>query len=269
MRVDTRDGLTLHADVCGNGPGVVLSCGLATTHRNWSPQAEAWSRAGFRVATWDYRGHGLSDAPEDAEAYSHARVLEDLCAVLDATLGPEPAVVGGLSFGGLLSLHLALKAPERVRALLLADTGPGFKKPEAQAAWERRTGRTADFYEEHGFEEVARRAPESLVGLHPERPAARAALEVAAAQQAHGVANFARRVSGPVAPVLDRLGEIQVPALILVGEKDDAFLRAADVLAARLPRAERVTLAGAGHISNLDAPEDFDAAVLGFLAGLA
>jgi pimeloyl-ACP methyl ester carboxylesterase len=68
--------------------------------------------------------------------------------------------------------------------------------------------------------------------------------------------------------VLDRLGEIDVPALVIVGEKDEAYLRAAEVLEARLPRAERRTIAGAGHIVNLDEPEAFATAVTAFLASL-
>ena len=65
--------------------------------------------------------------------------------------------------------------------------------------------------------------------------------------------------------MIDRLGEIDVPALVMVGEKDEQFLRAADVLASRLPRATRVTFAGAGHILNLDVPQEFDATLLRFL----
>ena len=69
--------------------------------------------------------------------------------------------------------------------------------------------------------------------------------------------------------MIDRLGEIDVPALVIVGEKDDAYLRAAEVLEARLPRAERRTIAGAGHIVNLDAPEAFEAEVVAFLKRLS
>jgi pimeloyl-ACP methyl ester carboxylesterase len=67
---------------------------------------------------------------------------------------------------------------------------------------------------------------------------------------------------------MDRLGEIRVPALIIIGEKDDQYLRAADVLEARIPNAERVTIAGAGHIANLDDPAAFDSAVVDFLGRL-
>jgi pimeloyl-ACP methyl ester carboxylesterase len=190
--------------------------------------------------------------------------------VCEWAAGAEPVVLGGLSFGGLASLHLALAQPARVRALLLVDSGPGFKQPEAQARWEAMVERTASAVERSGMAAFARgRAAPTLVGLHPDAPAGRVATAAIAAQTPHGVAHFARRVAGPAPPVIDRLGEIDVPALVIVGEKDEAYLRAAEVLEARLPRAERQTIAGAGHIVNLDAPEAFAAAVAGFLARLA
>ena len=268
-RVATRDGYAVHAEAHGDGIPVVLSCALSTTHENWRPQVEPLVAAGARVVLWDYRGHGLSDAPEDPDAYHLDLVLDDLRRVIDWAVGAAPAVVGGLSFGGLLSQHLALADPARVRALLLVDTGPGFKKPEAQARWESMVERTASFVEKKGMAAfVGGKAASTMVGLHPESPAARAAAAAIAAQRPHGIANFARRVAGPAEATLDRLGEIGVPALVVVGEKDDQYLRAADVLEARIPGAERVTLAGAGHIVNLDAPEAFEGAVTGFLARL-
>ena len=115
---------------------------------------------------------------------------------------------------------------------------------------------------------VGSKAASTMIGLRSDTPAARAATAAIAAQTPHGIANFARRVAGPASPVMDRLGEIDVPALVVVGEKDDQYLRAAEVLEARLPDAERVTLAGAGHIVNLDAPEAFDAALIAFLGRL-
>jgi pimeloyl-ACP methyl ester carboxylesterase len=269
-RVATGDGLTLHAEAHGQGLPLVLSCALATTRENWRPQVEPLVAAGARVILWDYRGHGLSDAPDDPAAYRLELVLDDLARVLDWAAPGEPAVLGGLSFGGLASMHLALARPERARALLLVDTGPGFKKPEAQAGWEAMVERTASFVERRGMAAFAEgRAAPTTVGLRPELPAARAAARAIAAQQPHGIAHFARRVAGPATPVLDALGRLDLPALIVVGEKDDAYLRAAEVMEARLPRAERVTIAGAGHIVNLDAPAAFDAALCAFLRRVA
>jgi pimeloyl-ACP methyl ester carboxylesterase len=265
MRVVTRDGHAVYAEAHGAGIPVVLSCALATTHENWRPQVEPLVAAGARVVLWDYLGHGLSDAPSDPAAYHLERVIDDLVRVLDWAVGSEPAVVGGLSFGGLLSMHLALVQPERVRALLLVDTGPGFKNPEAQAGWEKMVERLASAAERRGMAEYAARAAAQVVGQRTDTPAARAAHAAIAAQTAHGIANFARRVAGPASPTIDQLGEIDVPALVIVGEKDDQYLRAAEVLTARLPRADRRTIAGAGHIVNLDAPEEFLAEVVAFL----
>jgi len=266
-RVATADGYSLHAEVHGSGAPIVFSCALATTSENWRPQVAPLVAAGMRVILWDYRGHGRSDAPDDANAYHVERVVDDLARVLDALAPGEPATLAGLSFGGLASLHLALRDPARARALVLIGSGPGFKNPEAQARWEAMVERTAAFVTKHGMQAFTdSRARATLAGLRPETPAAQAALRAIAAEPAHGVAHFARRVAGPAAPVLDRLGEIAVPALVLVGEQDEQFLRAAEVMAARLPRAERIVFPGAGHILNLDAPEAFDAALLAFLA---
>jgi pimeloyl-ACP methyl ester carboxylesterase len=270
LRVETRDGLAVYAEAHGDGVPLVLSCALATTHENWRPQVEPLVEAGARVVLWDFIGHGRSDAPPDPAAYHLERVVDDLARVLDWAAGGEPAVVGGLSFGGLLSLHFALAHPSRALALLLVDTGPGFKKPEAQATWESRTERIAATVERIGMAAYAAgKAAPQLVGQQPDSPAGRAAAAAIAAQTPHGIANFARRVAGPATPVIDRLGEIGVPSLVIVGEKDDAYLRAAEVLEAKLPRAERRTIAGAGHIVNLDAPEAFTAEVAAFLARLA
>ncbi len=264
-RVATRDGLAVYAEAHGAGIPVVLSCALATTHENWRPQVAPLVAADARVVLWDYLGHGLSDAPSDPGAYHIDRVIDDLACVLDWAVGREPAVLGGLSFGGLLSMHLALAQPARARALLLVDTGPGFKNAEAQAGWEKMVERIASAAERRGMAEYAAKAATSLVGQRPDDPASRAAFAAIAAQTSHGIANFARGVAGPARPTIDRLGEIDLPALVIVGEKDDAYLRAAEVLEARLPRAERHTIAGAGHIVNLDAPEAFDAEVAAFL----
>jgi len=267
--VEAADGVSLYVEAHGEGRPLLFSCALNTTHENWRPQVEPLVAAGCRVLLWDYRGHGRSDAPDDPAAYSMERVVDDLGRVLDWGAPGAAAVLAGLSFGGLASLHFALRHPERVRALVLVDSGPGFKKPEAQARWQTAIERTASFLERRGVEAFAQRATEDTVGRRPELPAARAAQAAIAAQRAHGLAHFGRRVAGPAAPVLDELAGIRIPALVMVGEQDAAYRRAAEVMAARLPLARSVVIPGAGHIVNIEAPEAFDAALLGFLEQLA
>ncbi len=272
--VTASDGIKLYTEVhepdSGSSASVLFSCGLCTTHENWRAQVAPLTAAGFRVMLWDYRGHGKSDAPGDPAAYSMERVVEDLGRVLDALEPDRPAVLAGLSFGGLASLHYAVANPERVQALVLAGSGPGFKKREAQQRWEAMVERTAGFIETKGLVAfVASRAAVTAIGLRPELPAARAAGRAIAAQDPTGLACFARRVAAPAPPVIDELASIACPCLVLVGEKDEAYLRAAEVMTARLPAAQRVTLADAGHIANIEQAEAFNAAVICFLQGIS
>jgi pimeloyl-ACP methyl ester carboxylesterase len=266
--VEASDGISLHAETHGDGPAVLFSCALNTTCENWRPQVEPLVAAGWRVVLWDYRGHGRSGAPDDPASYSMPQVVDDLGQVLDWAVRDEAAVLAGLSFGGLASLHFALAQPLRVRALVLAGTGPGFKKPEAQQRWQASCNRTSAFLEAKGAAVFAERAVDMTVGLHPERAAAKAAARAIAAQDARGLAHFGRRVAGLAPPVIDELSTVRAPALVIRGEHDGAYARAAEVMLAKLPDAHSTTLAAAGHILNLDEPVAFDAALLGFLSEL-
>jgi pimeloyl-ACP methyl ester carboxylesterase len=150
--VRARDGIRLCAEAHGAGLAVLFSCGYCTARENFRPQVAPLVAAGFRPVLWDYRGHGESDAPDDPAAYSLDHVLDDMERVLDWAAPGAKAVLAGFSFGGLASLHFALRSPERVRALVLLDTGPGFKNPQAQARWLAQVERTAQLLEERGFE---------------------------------------------------------------------------------------------------------------------
>jgi len=264
-QVTASDGLSLYAEAHGSGTPVLFSCGLNTTHEHFRPQVAPLVAEGFRVILWDYRGHGESDAPDDSGAYRVEQVLDDLERVLEWGGGGEPAVLAGHSFGGLASLHCTLRRLAEIRALVLIASGPGFKKPEAQAGWVAQLEKTAGFLERKGTAALVEAA--QVVGRRPEQPAARAAAEAAAAQSAVGLAHFSREVATRIGPVIDELEAIEVPALVIVGEKDQAYLRAGDVMAARLPRAEKFEVAAAGHVVNLDETEVFNRELIRYLRG--
>ncbi|MBY0399989.1 alpha/beta hydrolase [Myxococcota bacterium] len=275
----TADGVHLYyehhrpsgaADERGARPTVIFSCAYCTTHENWRGQVEPLLAAGFPVVLWDLRAHGESEAPTAPDAYSIERVVADLDAVAEATTPDRPFVAVGLSFGGLASLHYRVRHPERIAALVLVASGPGFKNPEAKAAWAAQVERTASFLETRGFEAfVAGRAGATCIGHRPELPAAQRAAKAIVAQGVAGVARFGREVSAPAPPVIDELPAMDVPALVLVGEHDQAFLRAGEVMAAKLPRARHVVIPDAGHIVNIEQAERFDRELLGFLGSLA
>ena len=126
-----RDGIKIHYEVHGDGPPLILSHGYSSTSAMWQGQIEALSKH-HKLIVWDMRGLGQSDYPEAPSAYSEALTVGDIAALLDV-VGARKAIVGGLSLGGYMSLAFYRAHPERVSALLIIDTGPGFKKDDARA----------------------------------------------------------------------------------------------------------------------------------------
>ena len=255
-----------------SGVPVLLSCGLCTTHENWRPQvAPLGGRRAARRALGLPRPRPLGGAarsgrlqPEAGGRRSRAR----------ARLGRGRASrrsLGGLSFGGLASLHFALAEPARVRALLLVDTGPGFKNPEAQARWQAQVERTASFLETRGCQAfIESKAAATAIGLRPELPAAQAAARAIAAQDPAGLALFARRIAAVAPPVIDQLRADRASRRWWWWARRTSPTCGPPRCWPRACRkAESVTLARAGHVVNLEEPEAFDAAVLGFLARLS
>jgi pimeloyl-ACP methyl ester carboxylesterase len=273
--VESSDGIGLYAERNSPAEGgesghtVVFSCAYSTTHENWRSQVGPLTEAGHCVVLWDYRGHGRSEVPEDPDRYSMEQVVDDLGLVLEWAAPDEPVVLAGLSFGGLASLHYTYAHAHRVEALILAGSGPGFKNADAADEWRRRSEKTADYIESKGMEAfVTGKAAPTCIGHDPELPAARHAAAAIAAQDPRGVANFGRRVAGLAPSIIDELPEIDQPALVLVGEHDRAYLRAAEVMSAKLPRASHQQLPDAGHIGNIEQTEAFNRILLEFLAQL-
>ncbi len=126
----------------------------------WQGQIEALSKH-HKLILWDMRGHGQSDYPDDPAAYSEALTVADMAALLDE-VGADSAIVGGLSLGGYMSLAFYRAHPERVDALLIIDTGPGFKKDDAREAWNKRAHDTGDRFEREGLARSEIRQPRAL-----------------------------------------------------------------------------------------------------------
>jgi pimeloyl-ACP methyl ester carboxylesterase len=143
-----RDGVNIYYEVHGEGPVILLSHGYSATAQMWRGQIEPLSKK-HKLVLWDMRGHGQSDYPEDQSAYSEEATVADML-VLDA-VGAKSAIVGGLSLGGYMSLAFHASHPDRVKALLIIDTGPGFKKDEAREGWNQNARRTAERYEKEGL----------------------------------------------------------------------------------------------------------------------
>src|SRR3954471_17512582 len=144
-----RDGVKIYYEVHGEGPSLLLTHGYSSTSAMWHGQVNALARD-HKIVLWDMRGHGQSDYPDDPNAYSEALTVGDMAAILHA-LGAERAIIGGLSLGGYMSLAFARAHPERTRALLIIDTGPGYKNDEARAGWNANAIKRAEKLEADGF----------------------------------------------------------------------------------------------------------------------
>ena len=145
----TRDGVSLYYEVHGSGPVILLSHGYSATSQMWRGQVEALAKD-HTLVTWDMRGHGQSDYPEDQDLYTEEHTVEDIAAILDA-VGAKKAIVGGLSLGGYMSLAFNATYPERVRSLLIIDTGPGYKNDAAREGWNETSLKTAERWERDGL----------------------------------------------------------------------------------------------------------------------
>ena len=244
-----RDGVKIHYQVAGDGPALLLTHGYSATGEMWQGQLATLSPH-FKVITWDLRGHGASDYPQDQAAYSEEATVADMAALLDA-VGAGQAIIGGLSLGGYMSLAFHRAHPQRTRALLIIDTGPGYKNDQAREDWNANAIRRAERLEADGLGDLSKASAEVRQARH---------------RDASGLARAARgMLTQRDARVIESLPGVAVPSVVIVGAQDTPFLAASDYMAAKIPGAKKIVIEGAGHSVNIDKPEAFNTALMGFL----
>jgi 3-oxoadipate enol-lactonase len=248
-----------HHDVRGDGPPVLLVHAGIADSRMWAALAERLVAAGHRVITCDLRGHGRT--PLAPGVVSNAG---DLLALLDA-LGIERAAVVGASFGGRVALELAVARPELVQRLVLVGAGLG--------AWEwSDLARSGFAEEEQAFERgdlAAAAAAQARLWLADD-----AAADVRALTEEMTLLSYELQmpvedevsVRWPEPGARERLHEIAVPTLVVVGSEDvPDMIEIADLLTAQIPAARRETIEGAGHLPSLERPEALSRLLLEFV----
>ncbi|HLT59300.1 MAG TPA: 2-succinyl-6-hydroxy-2,4-cyclohexadiene-1-carboxylate synthase [Limnochordales bacterium] len=265
MRVAVH-GVTYRVRAAGAGPPLLLLHGFTGTGLTWAPLMPALSQR-FRAVAPDLLGHGETGAPLDPARYRMERCVADLLALLDA-LGIERCHVLGYSMGGRVALHLALAAPARVATLVLEGASPGIADPQEREARRRQDEALAAFIEREGVPAFVERWEKLPLFASQERlpPAVRAAVRAQRLQHtAVGLANSLRGMgAGAQEPLVDRLGSLAMPCLLVAGELDEKYRGLVAVMAERLPRAETAVVPGAGHNVHLERPEAFLARVLAF-----
>ncbi|MDQ6650928.1 MAG: alpha/beta hydrolase [Actinomycetota bacterium] len=247
----------------GTGRPVVLLHAFPLSSAMWLAQREGLS-AVCRVITPDQRGFGGTALGHDEPSLDEA--ADDLAAMLDR-LGLDRVVLGGLSMGGYVALAFWRRHRERVAALVLADTKATADPAAAAASRERIAKAVLDGEEGLLVDEVLPK----LLGETTKQRRALVLGRVKALVQgspAYAVA-WAERAMAARPDSTGELAGIDVPTLVVVGEEDELSTPAeAEAMAAAIPGARLVRLATAGHLSAVEVPEEFNAAVQSFLAGL-
>jgi 3-oxoadipate enol-lactonase len=249
----TRD-VTTYYEEQGSGPAVILIHGHGADRRIWGRQAPALVRAGYRVLRYDVRGHGRSSIPQSG--YTWDDYSADLKALVDQLAVPRAHVVG-LSMGGGIALQFALDHPPRVLSLTLIDSSlPGFGySGEMESTIEelrdavRREGPRKAFerlWLPHPMFDGVRRFPDRFAFLR----------EIVLAYPAADYLDDTPYVT-PQHQAIDRLGDVSVPTLVMVGELDiPDFQLIAEVLAENIPGAEKRVVPDAGHLPPLEQPDE-------------
>ncbi len=256
MPTASLNGIEIYYEERGGGFPIVLTHGLGDCAELWSPLAEALA-GGYRVVTWDMRGHYRTEAPEELSQYTQDLVVEDLRALCDH-LGIERAVYGGHSLGGYTALRFYEAYPDRVAALVLHAAGPGYRNQDGSQAWTDRLARAAEKQEERFGRDARVAAKELRVGAP--------ALGETAQHLVRGITGVERGVMAH--PRFIDATTVRVPTLVIVGENDKNYLASAGYFEAKLPDGRQVVIEGAGHPATLEQPEAVNAAVREFLDGL-
>lgn len=261
------NNIVLDVEVAGDGPPLLLLHGFTGSSATWARFLDRFARR-RRVISPDLIGHGASDAPFDPLRYRMERCVEDLLAVLTA-LDAERADVLGYSMGGRVALHLAAAAPARVRSLVLESASSGL----ADLA-ERQNRIAAD---EALAERIERDGVEAFVDYWQRLPlfASQAALpaEVRARLREQrlrntpiGLAASLRGMgAGQQEPLWQRLGALDMPALLIAGALDRKYCEIAASMSAAMPAAQMTIVPNAGHTVHLEQPQTFEQLVMEFL----
>lgn len=256
------DGVRLHYEVHGrrDAPAVLMIQGLGADKHGWDLQRFVLATR-YRVVALDNRGAGRSDKP--IGRYELAQMADDAIAVLDDA-GVGSAHVVGASMGGAIAQILAVAHPDRVRSLTLACTACRNHPWRRELLEEWATTAT-----ERGMGVMTREAARWVIGPRSFRrllPAFGWMGPLAMGRPSHAFAAQVRAILATDESVADRLADVRVPALVMVGNQDILTPRGdSEELAERLPDAELVVISGAAHGFMVEHATTFNRVLLDFL----
>ncbi|MEV7555915.1 alpha/beta fold hydrolase [Amycolatopsis sp. NPDC089917] len=263
MSTAQLDGISVAYDDLGTGLPVVLVHGHPFNRSMWRPQADRFSREGYRVVTADLRGYGETTLPAQSTKTGLDVFAKDIARLADH-LGLERFVLGGLSMGGQIVMEFHRTYPERVAGLLLADTSPQEETEDGK----RVRNETADRVLAEGIGWYADEVLTKMVSPDNVRTmpdVAAHVLQMMRTTPGEGAAAALRgRAERP--DYRDSLTRVKVPSLIVVGTEDE-FTPVADAELMRdlIPGSTLAVIEGAAHMPNLEREAEFNDVFARFL----
>jgi 3-oxoadipate enol-lactonase len=244
----------------GPAVAVVFLHGIGGAARIWEPQAKSFAHAGYRPVALDLLGYG---GRPPAESLDFETLAQDVEEAITREALDRPVVVGH-SLGGMVAQTMLRRRPRGYRTAVLSGTSPAFGSPTGDFQKKFIADRLEPLARAHTMPELATEIIAGLLGPDPD-PVGRALAESCMA----AVPASTYRASIRCLVAFDEranLGRIEVPVLCIAGEHDrNAPAAMMKRMAERIPGARYVCLNGVGHLANLEAPREFDSAILEFL----
>ena len=262
----SANGVDIYYEVTGEGFPLVWSHEFGGSYESWETQVRFFTRR-FRVITYAARGWPPSDVPSDPGAYSQEHVVNDLYLLL-RHLGIDQAHIGGLSMGGSVALNFGIAHPGMARSLIVASAGAGTTNREEFLA----SGQALSYrLISEGMEAVANDYARTDIRLQLLRKDPQGWEEFHRLLASHSALGSALTYRGfvmnrpSIYALEDKLRELQVPTLIMIGDEDEPCIEPAIFMKRNIPRSGLAVFPQSGHAINLEEPDLFNRTVLDFL----
>ena len=261
------NGANIYYEEHGSGPEtIVFSHGFLWSGHMFHNQVDALKDR-YRCITFDHRGQGKSEITESG--YEIDNVYADAFGLIEM-LGCAPCHFVGLSMGGFVGLRLGIRRPDLLKSLTLIESSSHPQSKDSEGQY-RLLGFVARWI---GLRMVAKPVMEIMFGAKFRNDPKRANLNNE--WKAHLLANdrigITRALSGVInrQGVIEQLGQIKTPTLIIVGDQDTALpLGESEAMHAGIPNSKLVIIPGAGHTSTVEEPEAVTAALADFIKSQA
>jgi pimeloyl-ACP methyl ester carboxylesterase len=265
----TDDGVKLYCEETGSGTPVVFVHEFAGDLRSWEPQIRHFGRR-YRAIAFNARGYPPSDVPEEVSSYSQNRAADDIPAVLDH-FGIERAHVVGLSMGGFATLHFGFRHPGRALSLAVCGCGYGAE-PSQREQFRSEVERIAGVIRGRGMAAFADQYAYGPNRVQLENKDPRGFTEFKSRLAGHSAVGSANTMLGcqrdrpSLYDLVDRMKELRVPTLIMMGDEDWSCLLPGILMKQNIPTAAMAVIPNSGHAINVEEPDGFNAIVGDFLA---